>query len=153
MEKEKQTNSTAKAKKPRTGTKETTKTSSKSSKPRRKKSKAIGVGDVVEQVAETTGIKKAVNKLFGEDCGCEKRKDWLNKNFGFYNEMSEEHKALWSEKYTEVADGFKMDNTAWTEISEIYSAVFGKRFKRTRCTPCIKRNIGRIQRVYELCSD
>lgn len=43
-----------------------------------------GLGDVVENIAEATGIKKVVDKVSevtGTDCGCEKRKDTLNRVF------------------------------------------------------------------------
>ncbi len=45
-----------------------------------------GLGDVVENIAEATGIKKIVDKVSeatGEDCGCGKRKDTLNRVFPF----------------------------------------------------------------------
>jgi hypothetical protein len=54
---------------------------------RKPKAKPEGLGDVVEIITEATGIKKLV-KLFtpdGEDCGCDKRKETLNKistNYG-----------------------------------------------------------------------
>jgi hypothetical protein len=41
-----------------------------------------GLGDVVERVAVATGIKaavKAVEHLTGVPCGCDGRRDWLNK--------------------------------------------------------------------------
>lgn len=46
--------------------------------------KPKGLGDVVENITSATGIKKAVEtltKATGIDCGCEKRKEWLNKKF------------------------------------------------------------------------
>lgn len=41
--------------------------------------KGLGLGDVVEKVAEVTGIKKVVEAVFGKDCGCQERKEALNK--------------------------------------------------------------------------
>lgn len=38
-----------------------------------------GLGDIVEKVTEKTGIKALVKKVAGDDCGCDKRKDGLNK--------------------------------------------------------------------------
>lgn len=43
------------------------------------KRQGLGLGDVVEKVAEVTGIKKVVEAVFGNDCGCQERKDALNK--------------------------------------------------------------------------
>ena len=41
-----------------------------------------GLGDVVERFTEATGIKaavKVVENLTGVPCGCDGRRDWLNK--------------------------------------------------------------------------
>ena len=40
-----------------------------------------GLGDKIEQITEATGIKSVVKKLFGEDCGCDERRDKLNAMF------------------------------------------------------------------------
>ena len=42
-----------------------------------------GVGDVVEIITKVTGIQSAVKVFFGEDCGCGKRQDELNKELPF----------------------------------------------------------------------
>ena len=53
---------------------------------RMKRSK--GFGDTVEKLAKVTGLNKvseAVSKVTGKDCGCNKRKDTLNKLFPYKN--------------------------------------------------------------------
>ena len=46
-----------------------------------------GLGDSIEKFTKTTGIKKltdlATSKLGIKDCGCNKRKNWLNKQFPY----------------------------------------------------------------------
>ena len=42
------------------------------------KKRQEGLGDTIEKITEATGIKKVVKKLFGDDCGCEERKQMLN---------------------------------------------------------------------------
>ncbi len=37
------------------------------------------LGDLIEKITTYTGIKWVVKKIFGEDCGCDKRKDKANK--------------------------------------------------------------------------
>ena len=37
-----------------------------------------GVGDIVDKITEVTGIKAVVKEFFGDDCGCDNRKDELN---------------------------------------------------------------------------
>ena len=46
-----------------------------------------GAGDLVERVAEKTGIKSLVEKVAGKDCGCNKRRDILNKLVPFRGEQ------------------------------------------------------------------
>ena len=48
--------------------------------------KAEGLGDVIEKVTELTGIKAAVERRAaktGKPCGCQKRKEALNKAVPF----------------------------------------------------------------------
>ena len=49
--------------------------------------KSKGLGDSIEKFTKTTGIKKltdlATSKLGIKDCGCNKRKNWLNKQFPY----------------------------------------------------------------------
>lgn len=46
--------------------------------------KSKGLGDSIEKITKTTGIKYAVDKITGEkDCGCEKRKEMLNNKFPY----------------------------------------------------------------------
>ena len=48
----------------------------------RSKRKPKGLGDVIENITEATGIKKVVETFTeGKDCGCDKRKEKLNKLF------------------------------------------------------------------------
>jgi len=45
-----------------------------------------GLGDSIEKFTKATGIKKAVDtvaKIAGKGCGCNKRKDILNKAFPY----------------------------------------------------------------------
>ena len=44
--------------------------------------KSKGLGDTIEKFTTATGIKKLADKIPG-GCGCDKRKDWLNKNFPY----------------------------------------------------------------------
>jgi hypothetical protein len=46
--------------------------------------KSKGLGDSIEKITEITGIKKVVEKVTGnKDCGCNKRKEALNKKFPY----------------------------------------------------------------------
>ena len=48
--------------------------------------KSIGLGDTVAKITKATGIKKVVDtvaKATGKDCGCNKRKNTLNRLFPY----------------------------------------------------------------------
>ena len=51
--------------------------------------KSRGLGDSIEKFTKVTGIKKIVDKVAkktGKDCGCNERKETLNKIFPYnYN--------------------------------------------------------------------
>ena len=53
------------------------------------KSKQKGLGDTIEAITKATGIKKVVKKvseITGKDCGCDQRKETLNRLFPYnYN--------------------------------------------------------------------
>ena len=46
-----------------------------------------GLGDSVEKFTKKTGIKSLMDMAMGtvgkKDCGCNKRKDWLNQKFPY----------------------------------------------------------------------
>ena len=48
-----------------------------------------GLGDSIEKVTRVTGIKSlmeiATRRMGKKDCGCNKRKAWLNKQFPYKN--------------------------------------------------------------------
>jgi len=46
--------------------------------------KSKGLGDTIQKFTKFTGIKKVVNTIAGKkDCGCNKRKEALNKAFPY----------------------------------------------------------------------
>lgn len=57
--------------------------------------KSKGLGDTIEKITEYTGIKKVVEtvaKVTGKDCGCNKRRDTLNRVFPYGNNKVEQQK-------------------------------------------------------------
>ena len=67
----------SKAKSGKSAPKSTTRTKKKSTK------RSKGLGDTIEKVTEATGIKAVVKFIAGEDCGCDERKEKLNKLFPY----------------------------------------------------------------------
>tara|TARA_R100000655_G_scaffold91463_1_gene132191 strand:+ start:582 stop:740 length:159 start_codon:yes stop_codon:yes gene_type:complete len=51
--------------------------------------KMKGLGDVIDLATTVTGVKagvKAVSKMTGKSCGCEERRDTLNRKYPFTKE-------------------------------------------------------------------
>ena len=49
--------------------------------------KSRGLGDSIEKITKATGIKKIVDtmsKITKKDCGCNERKETLNRLFPYY---------------------------------------------------------------------
>tara|TARA_R100000664_G_C2757992_1_gene146609 strand:- start:529 stop:774 length:246 start_codon:yes stop_codon:yes gene_type:complete len=52
--------------------------------------KSRGLGDTIEKITKATGVKSVVDKVAkatGKDCGCNKRRDTLNRIFPYQKSM------------------------------------------------------------------
>tara|TARA_R100001126_G_C4845288_1_gene159074 strand:+ start:199 stop:609 length:411 start_codon:yes stop_codon:yes gene_type:complete len=109
-----------------------------------------GLGDTVEKITTATGIKKAVKFLAGEDCGCDDRKELLNKKFN-YNTPE-----CFSEKEYIFVKNI-IDNKRQTLRSDevrrmtfIYNRVFRDKKRATGCSSCFINSIYKpIKALYE----
>ena len=45
--------------------------------------KSKGFGDTVDKFTSATGIKTVTKAVFGDSCGCDARKKWLNKKLPY----------------------------------------------------------------------
>jgi predicted Zn-ribbon and HTH transcriptional regulator len=95
-----------------------------------------GLGDKVERVTKATGIKKVVDKVFdtlGKDCGCDKRKEKLNKLF-----PSRKPECFTEEEFNLMK--FAIDtkkNTFTADEVKKYASIYERVFKtRVDCTQC-----------------
>ena len=113
---------------------------------------SIGVGDIVEKVTEATGIKKATKKVFdklGKDCGCDKRKEKLNKlkfKFKPVRCFTEDQYNAWGEFYKRNPPEVTYQEQTQL-IIPIYAQLFARQLKPMSC--CIEPYIQDINRVYE----
>jgi hypothetical protein len=111
---------------------------------------STGLGDVVEKITEATGIKKAVKFIAGEDCGCDERKEKLNKKhrfrFGVVRCFTEDQYNRWT-KFIEENPNGAVNNQQIKLIHEVYEQLFVRTFKRQSC--CYGDFIDEINRVYD----
>ena len=108
-----------------------------------------GLGDTIAKVTEATGIKKAVELIAGEDCGCKERQDVLNRLFK-YNKP----KCLEEDEYNYIADWIEkgknqLNNKQLIEMNAIYNRVFNKKFKCQKCSaPRMMKDLVNIFKQY-----
>ena len=117
---------------------ETSNKSKKRGRPKGSKNKPKGLGDTIEQITEATGIKKMVKAIAGEDCGCDARKEKLNKLFPY----SRQPECLEQEEIEFLSSGVLRKNTLnhdqRVRIAEIHSRVFNHKYDvPCTCSPKI----------------
>jgi len=111
-----------------------------------------GAGDIVEQFTEKTGIKKVVKAVFGDDCGCEERKQKLNKvkalrtRFKITGCFSKETYETWT-NFMEQDHGKITYQQQVQIIIPIYTQLFARKFKPLTC--CVQPYINDINAVYD----
>jgi len=113
------------------------------------KRKATGLGDTIEQITEATGIKKLVEFVAGEDCGCEERKKKLNELFPYRNPkclLEDEYNYL-SETNVLCKDTLKPSEQ--DAILKIYNRIFGISREPTSCATCWMEIIDKMKKVYQ----
>lgn len=110
-----------------------------------------GLGDSIDRFTEFTGIKKLVKRLFGDDCGCDERKQWLNKRFPYAKKMTKDQKSIFEKIYKKIADRkFSIVKAEEQEsLIILYNEIFGIKKKGTSCGSCVKQTLDNLQRVYE----
>ena len=92
-----------------------------------KKTKSKGLGDTVEKITEATGIKKVVKAVFGDDCGCDERKEKLNKAFTYKRQAQrclEEHQYKQYKMYRETRTLNVWNEAEIHFIIKLYAHVF-----------------------------
>ena len=109
-----------------------------------------GLGDVIENVLEKTGIAKVAKFLLGEDCGCEERKIKLNQMF-----PSQKPLCLEEEEYNFLTEYFEKDSNIvkiqeQRDLLKIYNRVFRQKNARetSSCASCVREMVAKLRRVY-----
>jgi hypothetical protein len=122
------------------------------------KENSIGLGDVVEKAIKITGLDNFVN---GQDCGCDKRKQKLNKirlRFSAVRCFDEEHFLKWTE-YIESKENKQKTMTA-AQQREILFPVYRHLFARNILSDkhirkgkilncCIDGYVNEINKIYQ----
>ena len=109
-----------------------------------------GLGDVVEAITTVTGIKAAVKFLAGEDCGCDERKEKMNKlRFRKQPLCLNESEYSFLSSFFSNYDG-RVDQSENYELAKIYKRIFEKRgVQPTSCSSCIKQRVKDLREVFD----
>jgi hypothetical protein len=110
---------------------------------------STGLGDSIEKITEATGIKAAVKFIAGEDCGCDERKDKLNKLFN-YNKPN----CLTEEEYNFLADFYSQPRNVISGLDKqqlltIYNRVFNANKRMTSCSACMRNIYSKLKEYFE----
>lgn len=113
------------------------------------KRKAKGLGDTIDQITTATGIKSLIKFVAGEDCGCDQRKEALNKLFPYSrpNCLTEPDYNFLKE-FFEVTRGSVVPTVQY-RLNQIYTSVFNKLAEFTSCSSCLLDRINELKKIYD----
>ena len=120
------------------------------------KRKPKGLGDTVEQITTATGIKAvvdAVSKATGIPCGCDGRKEVLNKLWSYRKPNCLEQEDI---EFLLPYFQFKKETLTPKEqwrIKDIYKAVFNEVIQDSNCASCWRDTLNDLRKVYETQQD
>lgn len=118
-----------------------------------RKSENTGLGDVIAKVTKVTKVDKLVEKIFGENCGCDERRERLNKLSWFRKSkrvdmIPEEFRIL--HKY--FGDGKKPRSLSPKDkkiLIPIYNRLFFIQYKvNTSCGSCLGIVVNSLHSMY-----
>jgi len=104
-------------------------------------SEASGLGDSVEAVLKATGIDKVAKWILGEDCGCEARKETLNRLFPYKSPN-----CLTEEEFQYLDEWFSTHRSSVTNQQQkalvtISNRIFSENAKTSSCTSCFLKSV------------
>ena len=109
--------------------------------------KSKGLGDSLEKVLKATGIDKVAKAILGDDCGCDERKQVLNKLYPYARVFTEDEIKI----YEEVIGRTKGTITGQDQgtLITIYNKVFSATKKPSSCGSCVKATLNKLKQVYD----
>ena len=110
--------------------------------------KSKGLGDTIAKITNATGIDKLTKKVLGEDCGCNERKEILNKIFPYARPFTEDEIKIYEEVLPSIKKGM-INGKEQISLLKIYNKVFNTNQQPTSCTACIKPVLTKLKKVYQ----
>jgi len=113
-----------------------------------KKNSSKGLGDTIAKITKATGIDKVAKKVLGDDCGCEERKQALNKMFPYGNvrQFTEDEMSIYESVLPRIGSTVKREDQAI--LVKLYNKVFNSNKKPSSCGSCVQQTIAQLAKVY-----
>tara|TARA_R100001443_G_scaffold32126_6_gene46267 strand:- start:26 stop:406 length:381 start_codon:yes stop_codon:yes gene_type:complete len=109
--------------------------------------KSKGLGDTVEKALKATGIDKLAKKVLGDDCGCQERKEKLNKIFPYSRQMTEDEIKIYEEVLPRTKGTISGQDQAI--MVKLYNKVFNTNKQPSSCGSCVKETLAKLKKVYQ----
>ncbi len=110
----------------------------------------LGLGDVVEKVTTATGVKALVKFVAGEDCGCDERKEKLNKL-----RFRRQPLCLLEDEYSYLYNFFsekrnRISQTQNVKLTSIHARVLRiKGAEVSSCSSCLRQIVSDLNEIYK----
>ena len=110
--------------------------------------KSKGLGDSIEKALKATGIDKVAKKVLGDDCGCEERKEKLNKMFPYANvrQFTEDEMSIYESVLPRIKGTVSGQDQA--TLVKLYNKVFNSNKKTSSCGSCVQQTLAQLAKVY-----
>jgi len=110
--------------------------------------KSKGLGDTIAKITEVTGIDKLVKFIAGEDCGCDERKEKLNKLFPYAKPL-----CLTEDEFNTLDAYFKQNTNTLTSDEQtsliaINNRVLNQKLTFSTCSSCLRDLVSKLRVIY-----
>ena len=110
--------------------------------------KSKGLGDTIAKITEATGIDKLVKFIAGEDCGCDERKEKLNKLFPYAKPL-----CLTEDEFNTLDVYFKQNTNTLTSDEQtaliaINNRVLNQKLTFSTCSSCLRDLVSKLRVIY-----
>ena len=111
--------------------------------------KSKGLGDSIEKALKATGIDKVAKKVLGDDCGCEERKQALNKMFPYakVRQFTEDEMSIYESVLPRIKGTITREDQ--TTLVKLHNKVFNSKKKTSSCGKCVQETIAQLAKVYD----
>ena len=114
-----------------------------------KKNSSKGLGDTIAKITKATGIDKVAKKVLGDDCGCEERKEALNKMFPYaqVRQFTEDEMSIYESVIPRIKGTISGQDQA--TLVKLYNKVFNSNKKTSSCGSCVQQTVAQLAKVYK----